>query len=154
MTAFTDAQFWSLIALAPPQDTPDDLGAFAQDTDLQAVEAALAALSVDEKIAFFRLFSEKLHALDTPAHYAQCRVGGDETSADVFLYARCHVLSLGRETYEQVLNDPCRFPADLWFEDVLSIATGTYYESAHEQNANPDAIPSYESFENPAWHNT
>ncbi len=100
----TEDTFWGLIDMVPIYDVANDLGGAADDNDLKDLEAKLAQLSDTDTIAFFHLFSTKLHALDTPAHYDACRVGGGEASQDVFLYARCHLLMLGRDRYEDVLN--------------------------------------------------
>ncbi|NNE89212.1 MAG: DUF4240 domain-containing protein [Silicimonas sp.] len=149
----TDIDFWALIGTVPVHNLSNDLGATANDADIEALGAVLAKLPDSEAIAFFRMFSEKLHALDTPAHYNACRVGGNEASSDVFLYARCHLLSLGPEQYDAVLNTPAQFPPDLWFEDVLSLANETY-DRVWENDPDPDSHPSYESFSNALWSTT
>ena len=147
----TDADFWTLVAMVPPHELADDPGAVADAEDLAALTSELAARPDEQVISFFHLFSAKLHALDTPAHYENCRVCGHEASSDVFLYARCHVLALGPDRYAEILSDPTRFPRDLWFEDILGSANEAY-DRVWERDPDPDARPNYESFTNVAWN--
>ncbi len=146
----TENEFWALIEMVPIYDLTDDLGGSANKDDIKALEAALAELSDADTLDFFHHFSTKLHALDTPAHYGACRVGGTEASEDVFLYARCHLLMLGRARYTDILNDPKLFPADLWFEDILSLTTRAY-DRVWERDPDPDRHPNIETFTNPLW---
>jgi len=149
----TEDTFWDLIDMVPIYDVANDLGGAADDNDLKDLEAKLAQLSDTDMIAFFHLFSTKLHALDTPAHYDACRVGGGEASQDVYLYARCHLLMLGRDRYEDVLNTPANFPPDLWFEDILGLANEAY-DRVYDRDPDPGRQPSYKTFSNDAWNIT
>lgn len=150
MTTIDAQKFWNLIDLVKPQKLTHDLGGAASDEQLEALETALKGFTDQEIIDFHRIYSQKLHALDTPEFYNNCRVGGLEASADVFLYARANLLSLGQKKYEEVLQNPSTFPEDLWFEDVLSIVADAYFD-IYEKYPNADATPSYESFSNEAW---
>ena len=65
--------------------------------------------------------------LDGRKYADHSTMGNEEVSADLFLYARCCVVSNGREFYEKVLKNPTVFPKDLYFEAILDIPERAWF---------------------------
>ena len=62
----------------------------------------------------------------------------------MFLYARCEVVASGRNYFEEVLNDPAKFPADGDYEPLLSVPAEAY-ELKHGERYTYAPITNYES---------
>lgn len=73
--------------------------------------------------------------------------GDDYISSDGFLYSRCVVVANGREFFEDVLADPPKFPAEMWFESLLYLARHAY-EQRTGQPLDAGHELSWESFSN------
>ena len=145
----TEQEFWSIIDLLDWDEEGDD------DAVLQPAVEALSRRPAAEIQAFEDILSRKLHALDTKVHAqnigTDAYISEDEFfSADNFLYARCVVVANGQELYETVLSDPARFPRDLEFEAILSLAYAAYELKTSEECPGFETSVSYETFSNRA----
>ena len=119
----TDDDFWGRVGL---------LGQPAESLDqaregYERLVAALAQRSRRDIKKFEEALAHKLYLIDTRAH-AERTVASD----DGFLYARCAVVACGRDVYESVRNDPQTMPADVDFEDLLSVAPAAYERKTGE----------------------
>ncbi|MBJ6126511.1 DUF4240 domain-containing protein [Microvirga splendida] len=142
-----EQEFWSIIHLLDWEEAGDD------DAVLQPAAEALSKRSIAEIQAFEDILSRKLHALDTRAHAqsigTDAYINDDEFfSADAFLYARCVVVANGRGLYEMVLSDPAKFPQDLEFESLLSLAYAAFELKTGEECRGFETSVSYETFSN------
>lgn len=90
------------------------------------LEAALATRTEADLEGFEELLARALFDLDTRAHRIES--GASRDSPDGFLYARCHVVAMGRAHYERVLANPATFPKTLdeWCEDLLYVASNAW----------------------------
>lgn len=148
--AFTQADFWQLIALLDWSHEEED--------DAKVVEPVIAALAAQPLAHIYRfadLLSEKLWHLDTRQH-AQVFLDDPEEegylSSDDFLYARCAVVANGQDYYEDVLQNPSEMPLDLTFEPLLYIAMHAYKRKTGKDFL---AVPAfnYETYSNQAGWN-
>ncbi|PAE14725.1 hypothetical protein CHH91_17730 [Virgibacillus sp. 7505] len=69
--------------------------------------------------------------LDTKKHAEQIGDNSYKTedeyfSEDLFLYARCYVVSKGKDVFHKVLQNPAKMPKDKEFEALLTIAEEAY----------------------------
>jgi hypothetical protein len=125
MKTMNEEKFWKLIEKLDWNKTGDD------DAVINPVCNALSDMSVEEIFGFEELLSEKLYALDTKAHAREIGKGayvgeGTYFSVDWFLYCRCAAVANGKIFYESVINNPKKFPKDIEFEALLSIAREAY----------------------------
>jgi hypothetical protein len=142
-----DNQFWELIS-AIDQNA---LANGAEDVALNGLITALSRLPAGEVESFHLTLTDKLYDLDTSAHY-EVAGGGD----DGFLYTRCYVVALGRESYEDALKDPTKMPSEdqfLWLEGLLFAPSRAWAEITEDDPMNfPDPEKSYETGSNAdAW---
>ncbi|MBK8655373.1 MAG: DUF4240 domain-containing protein [Haliscomenobacter sp.] len=118
---FSDADFWQVIELFDwSKEDSDDIMAPAINK--------LAGMPVVNIYLFADKLSEKLHQLDTRLHgeaYLK-NEGGDYLSVDDFLYVRCAVVAEGKAYFDNVLQNPSEFPADLSFEPILNLPDQAY----------------------------
>ena len=131
--------FWDLI------DTIDQ-SAHSRTERFAPLMAALLELNREEFHRFAYQRDKKLRALDGPAYHDASQTG---YSADSFLYARCGVITAGRNYYNNVLANPSSFPADLEDEGFLYCAEQAY-ESKFGEPAEFDTGIIYGSFFNDA----
>ncbi|MEZ4886721.1 MAG: DUF4240 domain-containing protein [Chitinophagales bacterium] len=110
----TEDMFWNIIGLFDWQNTGDDEAVMAK-----AVQK-LSTLPKKAITDFYDLLAEKLYFLDGRI-YAENSTDDGYFSADLFLYARCAVVSNGRKVYEDILKNPILFPKDLYFEALLNL---------------------------------
>jgi hypothetical protein len=132
-----EERFWALIELID-WDAETEEGMFAP---------LIESLMTLEKQSIFDFITErakKLQALDGPTYHASSKSGH---SADGFLYARCAVVAMGRETYYSILKKPETFPEDLWAEKLLYCAEEAYEKEFGEEIDFSSGII-YESFHN------
>jgi hypothetical protein len=114
----TIEDFWKLI------DTIDRLklqsGEGYDQAAIDPLIATLATLSRSELESFQDHLAQALYDLDT-----QERADASEGSDDSFLYSRCYVVAMGRETYQRTLRDPASMPnsLDAWCEPLLYAAS-------------------------------
>jgi hypothetical protein len=98
-------------------------------TDKGILEPAITYLSAFPKeviLNFYDLLSKKLHLLDGEKYALHSVAEGEHFSADLFLYARCAVVANGKAFYNKVLQEPKRFPKDLYFEVLLNLPFEAY----------------------------
>ena len=93
-----------------------------EETAVAPLVERLSRLEEAEIYQFEECLAHALYRLDG-AKYAR-HAGDSGQSSDGFLYARCFVVGLGKEQYEQVLDDPAKMSqfSDAWFESLLYIA--------------------------------
>ncbi len=125
MKIMNEATFWKLIERLDWGKTGND------EAVINPVRDALSDMSSTEIFGFEELLAEKLYALDTKAHAREIGKGayaGEDTyfSVDWFLYSRCAVVANGKIFYESVINNPKKFPKDIEYEALLSIAREAY----------------------------
>lgn len=144
----TDADCWAIFAALNFKP-----GAGRQP-DIEAAHTLLAQRT-DEELAHFEDFmSERLHALDTPAH-ALHFVDDDYLCVDTFLYMRCAAVAAGPEFYARVLADPAQMATlteeDDVAEDILYLAEQAYMDR-HGEGAKWEHLPTadYETYANEA----
>ena len=149
----TDDVFWGLIDKLNWNKLGDD------DAVIRPVVNALAKLAVEDIYAFDEVLAQKLHDLDTEAHalnmIAPLEEGGEDyLSPDEFLYARCAVVANGEALFEQILNNPSEFPADIEFEAILYVAELAYQKSTNQEAYEYVPTVNYETFSNrEGWPN-
>lgn len=139
---FTDEQFWQII---------DALDWSKSDSDeiMAPAIAQLAVMPVVNIYLFADKLSEKLYQLDTRPHGDAylANEGDDYLSVDDFLYVRCAVVAEGKEYYEQVIADPGKFPDEISFEPLLSLADKAYeIKTGRDFDYHPTL--SYETYSN------
>ena len=143
-----EATFWLVIDQFDWDKTGDD------DAVLRPALSTLSSMPPEDIAAFEQILAAKLYDLDTREHARWCYCGqsdpdnGDDyISSDDFLYSRCVVVANGREFFEAVLADPSKFPAEMEFESLLSLA-GHAYEQRTGQPLDVEHDLSWESFSN------
>ena len=117
------AQFWQFMASLDP-DADDG------EVYVNALIKRLGRRSRADIIEFGEQLAELLYTLDR-REFAK-NAGDAGGSSDSFLYARCYVLSRGRQYFERVLADPTLFPKDVDFEELLSVCEEAFEESTGE----------------------
>ena len=150
-----ESHFWSIIHLLD-RSKPWVEGA---DWDMICAPVVDALSAMDEKqiAAFFEVLAQKLYDLNTPEHHKYARHPGllglilGKMTSDGFLYARLHVVALGREHYLSVLKKPESFPTGMWFEHLLYVADRAF-ERVTGQDFPRDSAVDFESFSNTAWN--
>lgn len=138
----TEDGFWQLIELLDWENEGDD-------AVIEPLVQALANMPSTKIHQFEDILAEKLWLLDTRAH-AEASIRDEEKdylSVDGFLYDRCCVVANGKALYEEVLNDPSKFPTGLSFERLLSVAKRAYQRKTGKALVH---IPrkSYETYSN------
>ena len=119
----SEEEFWSLIAQLN-WSAPED-----NDQVIESLVTTLSGMPIAKIYQFHDILSEKLWLLDTQI-YADAMMRdepNDYFSDDEFLYARCCVVANGQEYFQNTLVNPCQFPTDQTFEDLLYVA-GIAYE--------------------------
>lgn len=111
VTSMDETMFWDLISSLSTIEEE-------REKTLDALTQELALMSSEAIYAFQDILSEKLSMLDTPEYW---EVGGG--SSDGFLYARCYVVSKGKDYYESILSSTETFPSPPFneFEEILYI---------------------------------
>lgn len=98
--AMDEDAFWSLL---------DGLPALDDDPELETLVDGLAAMPAGSAGAFQARLTLALFALDGPVHHAWLEENDPDqlgfVSDDVFLYARCATVLLGRETWQVAVRD-------------------------------------------------
>lgn len=142
--AFTEDDFWDLVALLDWSD---------EENDAKVVEPLVKALEQGPLANIYRfedILSEKLWQLDTLKH-AQVFFDDPEEegflSVDDFLYARCAVVANGKDYFIRVLNNPSEMPPELTFEPLLSIASVAYKNKTGKPFVALPVFP-YETYSN------
>lgn len=151
----TEEKFWAIIASF-------DWSADDHDAAVEPAITTLTERGFDEICAFEEFLADKLYSLDTEAHarhigegaytgdapegYPAC-ADGSFFSVDGFLYARCAVVGQGKDLYEQVLNQPEKFPPDVEFEALLSIGLMAFERTVGDDYVHTTAF-NYETFSN------
>jgi hypothetical protein len=149
---------WSVL-----QDAGADHDAVASDVVGRAF-AILSAMGAASARAFDIGLHFALHALDREVLFGQPirdrGEGSDQApipvSDDVFLYARCAVLTSGKAAYDAVLSDPAQFATtwDLDAEALLELPNAVLDELGADPDSRTD-LPSYETGSNPLyWSST
>jgi hypothetical protein len=142
------ADFWELIKQI-------DLRGRAGDHEAaEPLITALARRPVNDILGFEERLADYLFQLDGEKHAREIgehSFGGPEKhfSADLFLYARCYVVSRGRAFYERVRRDPSFMPKDSEFEDLLQVAPSAF-KRATKSSWRHIASRNYETFSNTA----
>lgn len=144
-----EQEFWRIINLFNWKKSGSD------EAVLRPAIKELAKKPLTEISDFEEIVCQKLYALDTKTHAQNIGEGAfvDDTrhfSVDWFLYARCCVVANGLQFYESVLTDPTRFPKDMEFEALLSLASKAYVLKTGQQCDGFNTSVSYETFSNKA----
>ena len=142
----TDNEFWSLIDLLDWDKTGDD------EAVIEPLVNSLSQKSEQEIFAFEEVLSEKLYKLDSETYAVKRNIFGfkkknEYISADDFLYSRCTVVANGPEFYDEVIDNPKRFPHDLDFEILLVVSLLAFTRKTGKEW---DYVPkvNYETFSN------
>jgi hypothetical protein len=115
--AMNENRFWEIIALLDWSKAGND------DAVIEPAVRALEKLPEAAILSFYDLLSEKLYLLDSRENAEH----SENSSADLFLYARCGVVANGREFYEKVLKKPSTFPKGRYFESLLDIPERSWF---------------------------
>lgn len=111
----TEDEFWKHVSLI------DSEALFNGDEDgaLSPLIDSLVTLSVEEIQSFEDNMTHALYRLDGRVYHDAA--GDSAGSADGFLYARCFVVGMGKQFFNDVLADPTKMPKtlDQWFEPLL-----------------------------------
>ncbi|TGD81583.1 DUF4240 domain-containing protein [Hymenobacter wooponensis] len=143
--------FWEVLDLLNWKKAGND------DAVLLPAEKRLATLPLEDIFAFEDLLAEKLYQLDGEVYAAACYPGeGTRTiSGDAFLYDRCSVLCNGPAFYEEVLQDPTKWPVGLEFESLLYLASKAYTRKTKQEDFPHITRVSYETGSNSTgWPST
>lgn len=123
--------------------------AAAESVLVRAGKKAITEFSTGMHLALFELDREDLFR-------RPIRDRGEDTSrpaiplsSDTFLYARCAVITAGRDTFDRVLSEPAAFEAvwDLDAEALLELPSAALDELDAEMDT-PPGLPSYETGSN------
>ncbi|MBK6949920.1 MAG: DUF4240 domain-containing protein [Haliscomenobacter sp.] len=142
---FSDADFWQVIELFDwSKEDSDDIMAPAINK--------LAGMPVVNIYLFADKLSEKLHQLDTRLHgeaYLKMRAA---TICRLMTFSvRCAVVAEGKAYFDNVLQNPSEFPADLSFEPILNLPDQAY-ELKTGRTFDYAPTVSYETYSNKkAW---
>ena len=121
----TEDTFWEIMELLDWSKEEENAEAV-----IAPAVARLAALPVFAIYNFQDILSEKLYVLDArryAAHIGEAAFREDEYfSVDHFLHARCYMVAIGKEAYEQAVQHPALMLKDLTFEALLSVASKAY----------------------------
>ena len=141
-----DEEFWRLISLLDWDKTGDD------EAVVEPVVDALSNMPEEEIYAFEDTLAEKLYQLDCRQFAEKKRFflfkkKNEYLSPDDSLYTRCVVVANGSDFYEQVIQNPKKFPHDLEFEMLLGISLLAYIRKTGKEW---DYVPkiSYETYSN------
>ncbi|MDC7724354.1 DUF4240 domain-containing protein [Priestia megaterium] len=117
--------FWEIVSLL-------DWSKQSEEEIIEPAVNKLATFTVWKIRQFEETLSYKLFLLDTLEHAKE--IGeysfsekDQNFSPDLFLYARCAAIAAGKQTFENILNDPKQMVKDTEFESLLSIASKAYY---------------------------
>lgn len=120
----TESDFWGLINMLDWDMAGDDEAVVGPLVDV------LSQKGEEEIFSFEEILSEKLYQLDAEKYAVKRNIFGmkkrEYISADDFLYTRCVVVANGEEFYEEVMQNPRRFPHDLEFEMLLVVSNLAY----------------------------
>lgn len=96
----------------------------------------LATLTVEDIFAFNDILAAKLYQLDDKKYAEACYPGQgtNHISGDAFLYDRCSVLINGREFYEDVVNEPEKWPVGFEFESLIYLPWQAYTRKTKNEN--------------------
>ncbi|MGD9683104.1 MAG: DUF4240 domain-containing protein [Candidatus Obscuribacterales bacterium] len=146
LEAMEDDRFWSLIDLLDWDQEGDD------QKVIEPCIAALSKLSEREILAFEEALSAKLYKLDAKRFAMnigkEAYRGKDHPfSKSWFLNARCCVVANGRESYEEVLQNPESMPKDLEFGALALIAPEAFKRKTGDEMCHCAAL-SKETFSN------
>lgn len=139
---FTEADFWSIIAL---------LDWSKEEGILTPAIQQLSNLPITNIYKFQDILAEKLYALDQQVfaeNIGSRSYNGDRYfSVDSFLYARACVVANGQQFYETVLVEPTKMPKEFTFEPLLYLAADAFKQKTGEDW---DYLPevSYETYSN------
>jgi hypothetical protein len=141
-------EFWSLIAHIDRNLLQRGEG--RDEAALHPLIKALAGLDKTELQSFQEHLAQTLYDIDGPAYADAAGFAG--SSDDSFVYVRCFVVAMGRETYRRTLNDPRLMPnsVEQWCEPLLYAARRAWQERTGE-DLDFDTAVSFESGSNPAW---
>lgn len=114
-------KFWKILTMLDWSKEGND------DAVIEPAVQFLARHSESEIETFYDLLSEKLYLLDGRLFAKHSMEKDGDFSADLFLYGRCCVVANGRETFEEVLKTPSKFPKDLFFEAILDIPERAWF---------------------------
>ncbi len=149
-TKLGETEFWKILGKLNWKKSGDD------DAVMAPAIKALSQKPEREIEAFYDLFTEKLHALDTREHCRHSYAGerdpddGDVyISADDFLYLRCCALLNGKKYYDTALKNPAKMPTNLEFEALLYLAPKAWELKTGEEFDYLTKL-SFESFTNKA----
>ena len=139
-------EFWKIIDMFEWKYTSDD------ETILKKATKYLSKKSTEDIYKFDDILSKLLFDLDGK-EYAK-NIGedayiNDDTyfSPDTFLYSRCVVVSIGREFYYEVLNNPKSMSEDMEFEALLYIAAEAF-EMKNDEEYDYSPKFDYETYSN------
>jgi hypothetical protein len=147
-----DQVFWSIISLL-------DWGKEDEEAIVEAAVKELSTFTAWKIRHFEETVSYKLFLLDTEEHakeMGEYRFSQQEQhfSPDLFLYARCAVVALGKEVFEDVLSNPSKMIKDTEFETLLSLSSEAYNLKMGKEFEYESGC-SYETFSNKeGWSNT
>lgn len=122
-----------------------------EEGGLEPLIGHLEQLSEEQLKGFDDRLAEVLYALDTLEHYKHTAAAEGMTAGDDgFLYARCWVVSQGRDYYESVLKDPTKMPPTFeeWCESLLYVTQFAWENSGRDGEWTYDAPVSYETGQN------
>ncbi|MEO9682808.1 MAG: DUF4240 domain-containing protein [Tateyamaria sp.] len=145
MTPSNDDRFWKFIALIEGNGWSDST------SSVSALTTELAKADETTIFWFQETLAQKLHALDTRAHYK--KLIWKSGSADPFLYKRLSIVAQGQAYYEKFLAAPFwprRWPTD-WLETLYYVAQDAYLhktgnEMLFEASVSPESYHNKEGW--------
>ncbi|RFB20706.1 DUF4240 domain-containing protein [Bacillus sp. ALD] len=147
-----EKNFWEIVSLL-------DWSKQSEEEIINPAVNKLATFTVWKIRQFEESLSYKLFLLDTLEHAKE--IGeysfsqqDQHFSPDLFLYARCAAIAAGKQTFENILNDPKQMVKDTEFESLLSLSSEAYYIKKGKE-FDYESGCSYETFSNKeGWQNT
>jgi hypothetical protein len=142
----TEDEFWELIERIDRKA----LGEGYEHEAILPLGGALAALEKPELQSFEEHLAQALFDLDGRKYADES--GRSGSSDDGFLYARCFVVAMGRDVYQQTLTNPGLMPKalDEWCEPLLYVAGNAWAKRTGEEEVYFDTAVNYETGSNTA----
>lgn len=144
-------RLWSVLdsAGAAPDSQAAQVLAAAHSILVRAGKKVTTEFTTGMHVALFELDREDLYRRPIRDRGEDPSAPPIPLSADTFLYARCAVITAGRDTFDRVLSEPAAFEAvwDLDAEALLELPSAALDELGTETET-PPGLPSYETGSN------
>lgn len=133
------ASFWKLIEEADKQSDGD------RDQKIAILVKLLQDYTVEDIIEYEKIFRQLVIDADTYMVMAAMKIVEGWVSDDSYLYFRCWLISLGHNTFREVLENPdylanFELDGDIEEEDMLYVATRAYKQKTGKQEED-DTFP-------------